>query len=78
MGSADAVDEVEVREDGIRLGQFLKLAGAAESGVHARALLDDGLVTVDGVAEARRGRQLSRGAVVEVDLPNGVQRYVVA
>jgi len=64
-------------DEPIRLGQFLKLGGIAETGGHARALLDDGAVTVNGEPESRRGRQLRPGDVVEVDLPNGVQRATV-
>ena len=60
------IEDVEVREDGIRLGQFLKLAGLAESGSHARELLEADLVSVNDEAELRRGRQLVRGDVVTV------------
>ena len=58
--------DVEVRDDGIRLGQFLKLAGLADTGADARVLLDLGEVEVNGEAEARRGRQLRPGDVVTV------------
>ena len=62
--------DVEVRESGpgagIRLGQFLKLAGLADSGSQARALLEQGAVEVNNALERRRGRQLSVGDVVEV------------
>lgn len=58
--------EVEVREDGIRLGQLLKLAGLVDSGSHVKPLLEQGLVTVDGRPETRRGRQLKKGDVVAV------------
>ena len=64
--SPDA-EEVEVAEDGIRLGQLLKLAGLVGSGAEAKALLAEGLVTVDGEVETRRGRQLRKGDVVAVD-----------
>jgi ribosome-associated protein len=58
--------EVEVRDDGIRLGQFMKLAGLADTGADARVLLDLGEVEVNGEAESRRGRQLRPGDVVSV------------
>ena len=58
--------EVDVRDDGIRLGQFLKLAGLADTGADARVLLDLGEVEVNGEAESRRGRQLRPGDVVAV------------
>ncbi|MFC8191824.1 RNA-binding S4 domain-containing protein [Cellulomonas sp. NPDC057328] len=72
------MDEVYVRDDVIRLGQLLKLAGVADSGADARALLEDDAVTVDGEPENRRGRQVARGAVVEVDLPTGKVAFTVA
>jgi ribosome-associated protein len=62
---------VPIADDSIRLGQFLKLADLADSGSDARALLEDGAVRVNGEVELRRGRQLVRGDVVEVDLPAG-------
>ena len=43
----DAFD-VPVRGDGIRLGQFLKLANLIESGAEAKEVISDGLVTVNG------------------------------
>ena len=58
------MDEIEIRGDSIRLGQLLKLAGVAESGADAKALLADGAVTVKGEVEIRRGRQLAPGDVV--------------
>jgi ribosome-associated protein len=60
------VREVEIRGYVIRLGQLLKLAGLADSGTDAKALLADGSVTVNGEPEERRGRQLHPGDVVAV------------
>jgi ribosome-associated protein len=58
------VRDVPIREDTIRLGQALKLSGLADSGGQARAMLEQGGVTVNGEPETRRGRQLHRGDVV--------------
>ena len=58
--------EVPIRGDTIRLGQLLKLAGLAGSGGDARALVEDGAVTVNGELETRRGRQLHPGDVIAV------------
>lgn len=74
----DTPIEVPIRDDVIRLGQFLKLAGLAESGTHARDLVADGEVSVDGEVETRRGRQLSRGMRVTVAGPEGDETAVVA
>jgi len=58
--------DVAIREQTIRLGQLLKLAGLADSGSEARALVQDGAVTVNGEVDTRRGRQLGRGDLVAV------------
>ncbi|MFC7580817.1 RNA-binding S4 domain-containing protein [Schaalia naturae] len=58
----------------IRLGQFLKLAGLAEDGAQAREIVRGGDVSVNGAPEARRGRQLSAGDLIEVATPAGVLR----
>jgi ribosome-associated protein len=58
--------DIPIREETIRLGQLLKLAGLADSGADAGRLVQEGAVCVDGEVETRRGRQLRRGRVVEV------------
>ena len=58
--------EVPIREETIRLGQLLKLADLVDSGSDAKHVLAAGGVLVNGVAETRRGRQLSKGDVVTV------------
>jgi ribosome-associated protein len=58
--------EVQIRGDMIRLGQALKLCGLAGSGGEARALVEQGAVTVNEEVERRRGRQLHPGDVVAV------------
>ena len=63
-GDGEPVPEVPVRDDGIRLGQFLKLADLVDSGADVTPLLADGDVRVNGEVETRRGRQLVRGDVV--------------
>jgi ribosome-associated protein len=66
--------EVPVKGDGIRLGQFLKLANAVDQGSDVKFLMAAGEVSVNGEMEVRRGRQLSIGDVVE----HGGTAYVVA
>jgi len=57
---------VDIREDVIRLGQFLKLADLVDNGADVKPLVVDGQVAVNGETETRRGRQLVRGDVVAV------------
>ncbi|MGZ5404147.1 MAG: RNA-binding S4 domain-containing protein [Nocardioides sp.] len=58
--------DVQIRDESIRLGQFLKLANLVESGAEAKPVIAGGLVRVNGEVETRRGRQLRLGDVVEL------------
>ena len=60
------IQDIPIAEDPIRLGQFLKLAGLAEHGAHARELLEAEEVQVNGRLETRRGAQLRSGDVVAI------------
>jgi ribosome-associated protein len=71
----DVMDEIQIRTDTIRLGQFLKLSNLVDSGSDAKFLLAGGEVSVNGEVETRRGRQLRAGDLVEFD---GVEVRVVA
>jgi len=57
-------DDVPIRDESIRLGQFLKLASLIDSGSDAKDVIASRLVTVNGDVETRRGRQLQHGDVV--------------
>lgn len=64
-GSVQVVALAE-ESDGIRLGQFLKLAGMLDTGGEAKSLLATGIVRVNDEVETRRGRHLVRGDQVSV------------
>ena len=57
--------QIEIRGDMIRLGQLLKVAGIVDSGGMIKPFLATETVLVNGEPEARRGRQLHVGDVVE-------------
>ena len=56
---------IKLREDYIKLGQALKAAGIAESGVDAKYMIQDGEVLVNGETEYQRGKKLHENDVVE-------------
>ncbi|HIT76456.1 MAG TPA: RNA-binding S4 domain-containing protein [Candidatus Avipropionibacterium avicola] len=56
--------EVAIRDESIRLGQLLKLADLVEDGATARAVIENGEVSIDGQVETRRGAQVRPGQVV--------------
>lgn len=56
---------IHLKEDYIKLGQALKAAGLAESGVEAKYAIQDGEVKVNGEIELQRGKKLYAGDIVE-------------
>lgn len=55
--------EITIRDEFIKLGQAMKLAGLVESGVEAKDVITDGQVKVNGEVDTRRGRKLYPGDV---------------
>ena len=61
------IDDVSIGGEAIRLGQFLKFAGVLDSGGDVKEAIIDGLVSVNGEVDRRRGRQLQLGDIVSFD-----------
>ena len=59
--------EITIRDEFIKLGQLLKLAGIAGSGIDAKIMIEKGEVTVNGETELRRGKKIREGDVVAAD-----------
>ena len=57
--------EIKIRDEFIKLGQALKLAGLCDTGVDAKFAVTDGKVKVNGEVDLRRGRKLYPGDTVE-------------
>ncbi|MBQ2799787.1 MAG: RNA-binding S4 domain-containing protein [Lachnospiraceae bacterium] len=57
------METIEIRDEFIKLGQALKLAGLVDSGVMAKDVILDGLVKVNGKQELQRGKKLYEGDV---------------
>ena len=60
------MEEISLREgdDYIKLGQLLKKANMMSSGGDAKMVILDGLVSVNGEVELRRGKKIYPGDVV--------------
>lgn len=52
-------------EQQLRLDQFLKLTGIADTGGQAKLLIQNGEVAVNGEVETRRRRKVAAGDTVE-------------
>ena len=57
------METITIRDEFIKLGQALKLAGLVDSGVMAKEVILDGLVKVIGNTEILRGKILYEGDV---------------
>lgn len=53
--------EIKLRDEYIKLGQALKAAHIADSGVDAKFMILDGKVLVNGQTELQRGKKLHAG-----------------
>ena len=58
------MEEITIKDDFIKLGQAMKLAGIVGSGVDAKFLIQDGQVKLNGETELQRGKKLYNGDVV--------------
>ena len=57
--------EVMIRDEFIKLGQVIKLAGLVDSGVEAKEVIQSGLVKVNGEVEIQRGKKIYNDFGVE-------------
>lgn len=55
---------IKIKDEYIKLGQALKLAGLVDSGVEAKMVIQDGQVCVNDETELRRGKKLHNGDIV--------------
>ena len=58
---------IHIKDDFIKLGQALKLAGLVDSGVDAKFVIQDGLVKVNGATEYQRAKKLVDGDIVDFE-----------
>lgn len=55
---------IEITTEFIKLDQLLKFAGVAENGAMAKAMILDGIISVNGEACFMRGKKIRRGNTV--------------
>ncbi|MEK7415541.1 MAG: RNA-binding S4 domain-containing protein [Planctomycetota bacterium] len=61
VAATPAIEKPHKDRGPITLAQFLKLVGVAENGGHAKVLIREGQVMVNGQAELRPARKLAKG-----------------
>ena len=58
---------IKIKDEFIKLGQVLKLAGWVGSGLDAKMVILAGLVKVNGEIVLQRGKKIYQGDIVEFD-----------
>lgn len=61
------MEKIEITTEYIKLDSALKYCGIAENGAHAKEMILEGLVSVNGEKELRRGRKLYKGDIFKID-----------
>lgn len=61
------METFQIQGDIILLNQLLKALNWCENGAQANAVIDEGLVKVNGKVELRKRNKLTKGFVVEFD-----------
>ena len=58
------MNQIKIKDEYIKLGQAMKLAGMVGSGVEAKVVIQDGQVLVNGEVELQRGKKLHPGDII--------------
>ncbi|OGO83654.1 MAG: RNA-binding protein [Clostridiales bacterium GWD2_32_19] len=58
--------EIKIDTEYIKLGQLLKLAGVATSGVEAKLMILEGIIIVNDEIALQRGKKLRDGDIIKV------------
>ena len=61
------MEKIKIKDDYIKLGQALKLAGLVSSGIDAKFVVQDGQVKVNGEVCTMRGKKIRPGDKVTVE-----------
>lgn len=61
------MEEIKLETDYIKLDQFLKLCGIAQTGGQAKMMVADGLVKVNGEVSRQRGKKIRKNDKIKVD-----------
>lgn len=61
------MEKIEIKTEYIKLDSALKYSGIAENGAHAKEIILEGLITINGEKELRRGRKLYKGDIFKID-----------
>jgi len=61
------MQEIKIDTEFIKLDQLLKLVDVASTGGHAKFLIQEGYVKINGNIEYQRGKKIKSGDILEVE-----------
>ncbi|MDY0236031.1 MAG: S4 domain-containing protein YaaA [Gudongella sp.] len=61
------MEEIKLETEYIKLDQFLKLCGIAQTGGQAKMMIADGIVKVNDEVSTQRGKKIRINDKIEVD-----------
>lgn len=76
--SFNIMQEIQITTAFIKLDQFLKFAGVADTGAVAKMMVKDGIVDVNGEVCTMRGKKLRPGDTVAVHFDDETETFTVA
>ena len=60
--------DIKIKDDFIKLDQFLKFVDVSQSGGHSKYLIKEGFVDVNGHRVDKRGKKLKPGDIVRIHI----------
>jgi ribosome-associated protein len=60
-----SVKEIEITKEPVELFKILKFEGIVSSGGEAKAVIDEGLVLLNGAIETRKRKKVVEGDIIE-------------
>lgn len=71
------MQEIQITTEFIKLDQFLKFAGVADTGAMAKLMVKDGMVDVNGEVCTMRGKKLHPGDTVTVAFDDAPEAFMI-
>lgn len=62
----DNLKEIIIETEYIKLDQFLKLIGIAQTGGHAKMIISEGKVSVNNEVTLQRGKKIKKSDIVQI------------
>lgn len=62
----NTVEEIQITTEFIKADAFLKFAGVCATGGHAKCMIEEGQMRVNGLVCTMRGKKLRAGDIIEI------------